>query len=607
MSDDNEASPQAPDRGRPEPSFVRRAFRLLGPFWTGRGALKVHLLSAALLVLTVFQVGVPIAINLWSASLFDALEQKSMDRFLPVAGALLIILVANMAITRLHLRVKRDLQLSWRRWLTRKLLGNWMSSGHQYQVNYMPGEHDNPDGRIAEDVRITTETALDLAHSLIYCLLLLASFTQILWVLSGTDSIAILGLEFYLPGHLVWVALGYASLGTFVAWLLSRPLVRATRQRQGVEADFRFGLVHARENSEAIALLHGEPDERRHLSDLFRGVEGGWNRQTTALGNYQQFTAAYSTLSAAFPVVVAAPRYIADLITLGVLMQTAQAFQQMTQALSWPIDNLPRFADWRASVERVLALELALEELQAPETTGHRIAVERSERHALSFIDLTVTDPTGGTVIKAFSTEVLPGERMLISGDPGAAMTLFKVVAGLWPWGSGRVELPAHNGIFFMPQRPYLPIGTLRGALLYPAASADCANGRIEAALRRVGLAHLVPRLEATASWEQVLAVGEQQRLGFARLLLHRPGWVFLLQPTDALDARGQEEMMRILIEELPETTVLTVGHSPLLDPYHDRKMVLIRSSGGLVLIRERRLKPRNVPVIPDAREPAIL
>ena len=573
------------------PGFLRRFIGLAGPYWHSNEKWTVRGLVTLLLLLTIAQVVIPITINLWSARLFDALEQKSFDRFFVLISQIIVILLASMTVSATHLRVKRRIQLGWRRWLTRRMQDNWMATGHHYQLLHMPGDHDNPDGRIAEDIRNTTEAALDLAHSLVYCGLLLASFIQILWTLSGDLTITIGNFEIPIPGHMVWVALIYASAASSLALLVGRPLVRATDKRQTAEANFRFGLVRARENSEAIALLHGEVGERRRFSELFRGIEGAWNRQTTGLTRLVLFTTGYSVLSTAFPVLIAAPRYIMGLTTLGQLMQTAQAFQQLSQALSWPVDNMQRVAEWSASVERVLALHDALfalkEDTSRPD--AHTIVVEKSTMPTLCFHALTIANADGGVVIDGFSAEIVAGEHVLIGGDPGAAVKLFKVVAGLWPWGKGTVGLPCDATLFFMPQRPYMPIGTLRGVLAYPSATECFADEALSSALDRVGLAHLAERLSVSDTWEQVLTAGEQQRLGFARLLLHRPKWVFLQEATDALDPEGERKLMQLLIDEFPTATIMTVGFHSDLEPYHQRKLTLTPTPEGMILVRETR------------------
>ncbi|WP_051658419.1 SbmA/BacA-like family transporter [Azospirillum argentinense] len=341
--------------------FVRRFVGLAGGYWSGRERWSVWLLAVALLALTVAQVSVPVMMNLWSQRLFDALEQRALERLPVMAAAAGGILLYNIAVTVAHLWVKRRLQFGWRAWLTRRLVGEWVSDGREQALPSRPGDHDNPDGRIAEDVRIVTELAVDLGHSLTYCLLLLVSFASILWQLSGVVPVAFGGVSLAVPGHLLVLALAFAAAGTAAAVAVARPLVRAAERRQGLEADFRFGLARVRENASVIARQRGEAVERGRISLLFDGVRRGWERQTGALVRVMAFGASYSVLSAVFPILVVAPRYAAGVITLGVMMQTAQAFQQAVAALSWPIDNLATVAQWTASVERVLGLKEALD------------------------------------------------------------------------------------------------------------------------------------------------------------------------------------------------------------------------------------------------------
>jgi putative ATP-binding cassette transporter len=607
MSGHETESPVAGVNGKPEgfseparplvrlkAGFFRQFFQLTGGYWKGEEKWLARWLLVGLIVLTLGQIFVSIRINHWSADLFNALEEKSMEKFLVQIGVLAAILIANVVVGATHLRVRRRLQISWRRWLTRRVLGDWMGEGRHYQVSFMPGEHDNPDGRIAEDIRVTTEAAIELAHSLFYCTLLLVSFVEILWVLSGPLEVAFQGLSLSIPGHMVWVALLYSLTGTVLALILGRPLISAMDKRQTAEANFRFSLVRARENSEAIALVKGETDERRRFKNLFIDVVAAWQRQSVGLMRLFLFTSAYSVLATAFPVLVNSPRYIAGAITLGVLMQTAQAFQQVAAALSWPVDNLSKLAEWRASVERVLSLYGALQDLKedVAHIDQHTISVASSGKPGIAFSDLAIANPDGEVLLSGFNAEAEPGDRVLISGDPAIGVKLFKVVAGLWPWGRGKVALPSQASIFFLPQRPYLPIGPLRGALAYPAPPDAFDVILMRDTLDRVGLQHIASRLDEVQNWEQTLALGEQQRLGFARLLLQKPNWIFIQEATDALDPRGEEEMMRLLeAEEFKNATVLTVGYHSSLEKYHRRKLVLARAASGQAMIKESRVK----------------
>jgi putative ATP-binding cassette transporter len=570
----------------PAKPFARRFLELAGGYWSSEKKWSVRLLTGAFVLLTIGQVSEPVMFNVWSERLFDALEQRSMDRFLLVAVMIAGIILFNVFIQVLHLRVKRRLMFGWRRWLSQKILEQWLSRGRHHQLNYFPGDHDNPDGRIAEDIRITTEYAIGLGHSLMYCAILLFSFTNILWMLSGSAEVTVGGVSLHIPGYLLYIAILYAALGTSFALLLGRPLVKAVNRRQGLEADYRFGLVRVREHAQPIALLHAEGEERRHLFSLLKGVRAGWYGQTKALSIVTVFSSGYSVLCAAFPLLISAPRYIAGTISLGILMQTAQAFQQTVAALSWPVDNLGQAAEWKASVERVLGLKDAVERVNRDVEEGERrILVEHSSNaRSMRLQGLAIDDPSGRPLIERFSAEIQPGEWVLIVGDPSAAVTLFRAVARVWPWGSGRIALPAHTRIYFMPQRPYLPSGPLRHALCYPDSGDSCSDEKAGQALSRVGLAYLAKRLYENAAWEDVLALAEQQRFGFARLLIRRPDWIFLEDATDSLDDQGEAEMLRLLDEEFPHATLMTISSHVSLEAWHGRKFVLERNSAGVVV-----------------------
>ena len=557
-------------------TFIYRFIRLASPFWSSEEKWLVRFLTAVFLGLTVSQIFIQIRINLWMAGLYNSLEQHSMSGFFQQIEILALILASGMTVNTTHMLIKRRLQLMWRRWLTKGVLDQWVCRGHQVQVTYIPGDHDNPDGRIAEDIRTTVESAIDLAHSFFYCLMLLISFTQILWSLSGDLHFDLGPFTIHFPGHMVWLALIYSSCATTLALIVGWPLIRAQDRRQTAEANFRFGLVHVRENAESIALLHGEADERRYLTKLFGGIRNSWERQSAAIGRLFLFTSGYAILSTAVPVMVAAPRFIIGSITLGTLMQTAQAFQQMASALSWPIDNLQKVAEWRASVERVIKLQDALGKLgngHSPEGAG--IAILHAPGANMVFDNLSIDTPTGDAILHEFNASVSKGERVLINGDPTAAVHLFKVVAGLWPWGAGQVTIPEDTRIFFMPRRPYLPVGTLRDAISYPSPLTTLVLQRSEEmVLSRVGLEYLIPRLSEESTWENCLSLEEQQRLGFARLLLHNPDWIFIEEATDSLSPEAETQIFKMLISELPQATLLTIGYHTCLTAFHNRVIV---------------------------------
>lgn len=560
--------------------FIIKFARIAGPYWNAKEKWKIRGWTAILIALTITQVLMPVWQNQWNADFFNALEKKAWAEFLKQIGILGAIMLSNMVITSSHLWFKRKLQVGWRAWFTDNLINNWMAAGHQHQLTYIPGEHDNPDGRIAEDLRNAVEVAIELIHSLFYCLLLLIGFTQILWSLSGLIEINLLAKTLIIPGHLVFIAIVYSIIFSSLALWLAQPLVIVSKRRQDAEAKFRFELGRARDNAETIALLRGEANERRRFGSLFRGVAGMWHLQSWAIARVMLFNTGYSAISGAFPLLVAAPRYISGTINLGALMQTSQAFQQVSQALSWPIDNAARVAEWRSSAERILALYDALNNLnQNNNDAKNRISLIRNNCTTLSFHNLYITMPDGRIILNCFNAEIQQGERILISGDSDAAAKLLKVVGGLWLWGHGEVNLPCDAVIFFLPQQPYVPKGNFRAIISYPTASHGIEDTLLIAALERVGLGGLAQRLDEGGAWEQMLTLGELQRLGFARALLHKPQWIFIDEATDALSSSEAALMMNLLQHELPEATILTISANPSLAAYHHRHLLINNSS----------------------------
>ena len=568
--------------------FMRRWLHLAGPYWSSERKWRVRGVTAALVLLTVAQVGLAIWTNYWNRALFDALEARSTARFVAQIGVFAVIFALTMAVTALHLHVKRWLQVDWRQWLTERLLGQWMTHGRHYQLQHTVGEHDNPDGRIAEDIHVATEMAIALGHTLLFSVLILGSFVDILLAVSGSATLP--GTALAVPGYLVLLAFLYAGVGTGLGLLLGTPLVRTTNRLQTLEANFRFGLSRSRDHAEAIALMQGEPVERERASRQFAEIELGWNRQTLAYLGIVSFSTGYGALLPVFPILVAAPQYIAGAMSLGVLMQAAQAFQRLTSALSWPVDNLGDIARCKASAERVLALHedlLALDVL-APVSTlrevGPRIHRRDGVAGQLSLRDLHIAEPDGHVIVEGFSATIARGEWVLIDGDATAAVALFKAVAGLWPWGQGEVLLPRGKTIYYMPQRPFLPEGTLRAALSYPLPPGRFADAAIREAMECVGLAWLVPRLGDSEQWDQALPPRTLQRVGFARLFLHRPAWVFMEEASSTFEPAGEDAIFKALRQRLPKTTVLTVGFHAELEQHHSRRLSLTRASDGKYL-----------------------
>lgn len=588
----------APGPGR-QFAALARAYWHCSRKWKVRGAV------ALLVLLTVAQVLLAIWVSYWHRDLFDALEARARDDLVRLVFVFVLIFALTMGVTALHLHVKRWVQLDWRAWMTGMLLDRWLSQAHHYRLQLIAGEHDNPDGRIAEDIRIATEVAVALAHSLLYSILILGSFVDILLSVSG--SVVLPGVAFEVPGYLVWMAFLYAGAGTVLGLLLGRPLIRATNRLQSVEANLRFGLARAREHSEAVALMHGEAVERHNAERLFADVGRGWNRQTLAYLGIVSFSTGYGTLLPVFPILIAAPQYMLGIMTLGVLMQAAQAFQRLTSALSWPVDNLGELARCRASIERIVSLYRDLEALAVgdvrggadlePGTEGHeaapkgagdvracgegeRVHVVASQRPELDIRALTLCTPAGQILLQDFDLRVRRGERVVITGDAAAAASLFKAVAGLWPWGRGEIRLPEGRDLVFLPQNPFLHHGSLREVLSYPQDAAQYSDASLHRALECAGIAWLAPRLDASEDWERMLPLRARQRLGLARIFLQQPRWVFIDEATDAFEAKDEACAMEMLHHELPNTTLLTISLHDGLFRFYDRRVVLGRPPG---------------------------
>lgn len=558
--------------------FLIQFIRLAGPYWHSENKATIRRLTFALILLTIVQMFIAVIITEWSAALFDALEQRSMSGLFKQIGLLVLIFAASMTATGMHLTVKRRLQIGWRAWLTDHVTNRWMNKGRHYQITHLQSAgHDNPDSRIAEDIRIATEDGIALFHSLFYSLLILISFIEILWTLSGVVTLDLGFIEMPIYGHLVWVALIYAAGASALGWLIGQPLSKTTNIRQTMEANYRFGLVKARESSLAIALIQGETHEKKHFQKLFQDIIDAYHQQTRAWAHILLFTSGYSVLSTAVPVLVSAPRYILGTITLGALMQSAQSFQHVASALSWPVDNMAIVAQWRASVERVLSLIQALDDLEDEivRPDPHRIVLVKTDKPALRFDNLCISRLDGIVCASHITDEIRAGERVLITGNTFTGSKLLKAIAGLWPWGEGRIELPDDEYIFFMPPRPYLPTGTLREAICYPSSCDDFSPAVLAQTLELVGLSELIEQLERADDWEKALPREQQQRLGVVRVLLQKPKWILSETAFDSLDPEGEAEMMRLISQMLPDAAILTISNEPKAEMFHQRRIVL--------------------------------
>jgi vitamin B12/bleomycin/antimicrobial peptide transport system ATP-binding/permease protein len=447
---------------------------------------------------------------------------------------------------------------------------------------------------------------VEFAIGIVTSLLTLFSFIGILWSLSGVLHVALGSTTLDIPGYMVAAALLYAVIGSALTFRVGRPIVPANVAQNAAEADFRFALVRLRENSESIALIGGEADEERGLQQSFGFVMAASIALMQAKRRLMWMTSGYGMIGIIYPTLVASPRYFADEISLGGLMQITAAFGQVQTSLTWFVDNFPTIAEWRSHVTRLLEFETMLQTtIEATTESGDATHITVTEEpwkegeEAVDFRNLQITLADGNVVIAETNATIARGEKVLIVGESGSGKsTLLRAIAGLWPWGAGEIHLPERSKIMFMPQRPYLPLGTLRAALSYPAAPRRFKRRDIEAALKQCGLAHLIRRLDEDERWDRILSGGEQQRVAFARALLHRPDWIFMDEATAALDDENQAAMMGLFQHALKWTTLVSVGHRPGLEAFHDRTLRLVKSEGGAQLKMRRGAvapsRPRN-------------
>ena len=573
-----------------------RFLRLSLEFWKGSTRPRAWLLTVAVLFFVCFNLGVALALNRWSKFFFDALERKDTQNVGLGLGLVLVLALVSAAgaVGLLHGRMR--LALRWRQWLVRHLIGRWLADRHFYQLNIVETDADNPEARIAEDGRIAIDLLLDFSLGILNAVLASVSFISILWVVGG--SLAVAG--YVIPGYMVFACIVYSGTTTFGMYFLGRILVRRVEEKAAGEAQLRYELTRVRENAETIALIGGDDDEKARLDETFSSLVHRWLGVIFAQGHMTWLNGANLVLAPVIPLLLGAPKYLSGEMTLGSLMQAAAAFAQVQGSLNWLADNAMRLADWFAASHRVTQLSDAIDRLETslgPVGQGETIVLGVSPDRNLHLRDLNISMHDGKLMIDGAEATIAPGEKVLVKGDSGSGKsTLIRAIAGLWPWGSGEILRPDGAEIAFMPQRPYFPIGTLRAALLYPHPEQVVAEERMADLLSRCGLEHLIVRLDEADQWGSLLSGGEQQRLAFARILIHPPDILVMDEPTSSLDELSQFRMMEYMRDLLPDAMVIHVGHRPGLERFHDREIYLRRERrGGPATTQERRFSPREL------------
>ncbi|WP_398480305.1 ABC transporter ATP-binding protein/permease [Tardiphaga sp.] len=594
---DPDLSPEEVEQARKDYLLTRFWLSARG-FWGKTGDKLAWAFSIGLLLMIIANVAFQYGINVWNRAIFDAIEKRDAASVFHLTGVFFPLAIGSVLLGVGQVFARMSIQRRWRAWLTSSVISRWLKNGRYYQLNLVGGDHKNPEYRIAEDLRIATDSPVDFIAGVTSALLSAATFIVVLWTIGGALTLSVGGSVITIPGFLVIAAVLYAAIASGSIMAIGRRFVGISEDKNQAEAEYRYALTRVRENGESIALLGGEEEERGGIDKTFGNVLKQWTRLA---GQYMRTTLVSqgsSLIAPVVPLLLCAPKFLDGSMSLGQVMQAASAFTIVQSAFGWLVDNYPRLADWNACARRIASLMMSLDGLERAELGDGIGRIKRGETtddRMLSLHDLSVTLDDGTAVVGDTEVNIDPGERLLVAGESGTGKsTLVRAIAGLWPWGGGSVNFHPDRRLFMLPQKPYVPSGTLRRAASYPAAEEDFSVEQIGEALDKVGLAHLKEKIEEEAPWDQTLSGGEKQRLAFARLFLHNPDIIVLDEATSALDEKSQDSMMGLLTKEMPKATVVSVAHRAELEAFHSRKIVLERRKGGAKLVSDIDLIPRK-------------
>jgi putative ATP-binding cassette transporter len=574
-------------------------WRLAVPYFKSDDRWPGRILLAAVVAIELSLVAIQVMLNQWYNRFYNTLQERNWDEFISAIWFFCGLAAAFIVLAVYQLYLNQWLQIRWRRWMTENYLSRWLDSANHYRMQLLGDAADNPDQRIAEDIKQFIDGGnagaglLTLGLGLLNSVVTLSSFVVILWGLSEAAPLKLGGWTIH--GYLVWAAIVYAFVGTTLTHLIGRALIALNFQQQRYEADFRFNLVRTRESSEQIALLGGEDAERERHRGRFNRIVTNWRAIMTRQKRLTFFTATYSQISTIFPYVVVSPAYFSGAMQLGGLMQTGSAFSSVQSALSYFVTSYRSIAEWRAVIERLSGFDASLASAQAAAVTPPVIEVVTGDTNAGLAIDhLAVRLPNGAPLVAADHIVVKAGERVLVTGPSGSGKsTLFRAIAGIWPFGSGRVTVPKGAKSITLPQQPYFPVATLATAVTYPAKAGTFEPEHIAEVLRAVGLPHLAERLDQEAHWNRMLSPGEQERLALARAILQAPDYLLLDEATASLDEPAEAALYGLLHERLKKATIVSIGHRATLQAFHRRRLTLVPDG--------TRHQVRDVTLVPAA------
>jgi vitamin B12/bleomycin/antimicrobial peptide transport system ATP-binding/permease protein len=563
--------------------FFVKLWALLKPYWFSQDRWPGRGLLALIIALNLISVYLTVLLAQWNRDFFNALQQKNYQTFLSLLGYFGILAGIYILNAAYGLYFNQMLQIRWRRWLTEQFYHDWLGHRAYYLLQLEKSKAENPEQRIQDDIRIVANLTLNLGIGLLNAVVTLASFLFMLWELSGTLNFQAFGVEWSIPGYMLWVAILYAVFGSSATHYVGRSLITINYDLQRYDADFRFRMIRIRENAESVALYGGEADEEKKLETSFGNIWRTWWRLMKTQKRLTFLTAGYGQLAAVFPILVAAPRYFSGAIGLGGLTQTSMAFGQVQSSLSWFVEAYPSIAEWSASVNRLMGFGQELAAARDLQKSPDIIKAAPAARSDLEVQHLTLRLPDQRKILEDISFQIGLGDRVVVSGPSGSGKSsLFRALAGIWPYGSGRVSMPEGRRILFLPQKPYLPIATLREELAYPDQPGGHTDEAFRQALIDARLPQLVDRLDEDNNWSLELSGGEQQRIGFARVFLYQPEWLFMDEATSSLDEPTEQALYDLVRKKLPNIALVSVAHRAAVGDFHNRRLTILPESLSL-------------------------
>lgn len=548
------------------------AWGLLSAYWRSENKVLAYFLSVALIVMSMVLVGMEVVLNYWYNHFYDALQNYNKKEVISLLFVFTFLAAISIVISVYRYYISQFFGLRWRQWMTNQFIGRWLEKRSYYYLENFDVNTDNPDQRIQEDAEAIVTMSLDLVIGLVSAIATFFAFIVILWKLSGVIKIPLGHYTFAVYGYLVWVAVIYSLIGTYIAFKIGYPLVSLNFEQQRREATFRFAAIDLRTHAESVALYRGEASRGGNLRKLFGRVLENWYMVILRQKLLLWFTAGYSQMSVFVPLLVVLPNYFKKVFLLGGFMQSLRAFASIQDALSYLVKSYTAIAQWRAVLKRLLTFLNHMAEVEERALSGNKLVYRKKSANQLTINGLTIDSPKGEPLLKNINEQFESGDSYLLKGASGIGKsTLIRTIAGIWPFGQGQIELPEKYDVIYLPQKAYVPIGTLRDALLFPQVKSEITDEEIRQVLQECHLNNLTQRLHESARWTEMLSPGELQRINFARVLLHKPRWIFLDESTAFLDLDNEKYLYNLLKERLPNSAIISIGHRKSVEAFHSK------------------------------------